>query len=276
MPALVRVGLCLFLLGFVALLDDVTGEELNFSVFYLFPVLFGALFISRNAGRLAAVAGAAIWGYLEVASRVYSAGWIPAWNTTVRLVFFLAINELVAVALKAHGRERARSRRDSLTGIANARLFAERVEQEVSRSRREGRPFTIAYVDLDRFKQVNDMHGHSEGDRVLRAVAETIERELRAVDTVARLGGDEFGLLLSAAGAEGAHAALSRVADSLETEIGERWDVGATFGVVTFLEPPADVNSAVRLADDLMYRGKSQERGSVVQMTWPTDYAGEQ
>jgi diguanylate cyclase (GGDEF)-like protein len=271
-PLLARVGLCLLLLGSVALLDYFTGEELSFSVFYLFPVLFAGAFISRNAGRLAAVAGAAIWGYLEVTGRMYSAEWIPAWNTIVRLLFFLSINELVAVVRRAHERVRALSRRDSLTGIANARVFRERVQQEVYRSRRDGQPFTIAYVDLDRFKQVNDTYGHLEGDKLLRAVAETIKRELRVVDIVARLGGDEFGLLLSAAGTEEAYTALSRVAASLGREMGEHWDVGATFGAVTFVEPPTDANFAIRLADDLMYRGKSQGRGSVLQMTWPTDY----
>ncbi|MGI5939979.1 MAG: GGDEF domain-containing protein [Thermoleophilia bacterium] len=275
-PLLVRAGLCLLLLGFVALLDYFTGEELSFSVFYLFPVLFAGAFISRNAGRLAAVAGAVIWGYLEATGRTYSAEWIPAWNTTVRLLFFLSINELVAVVRRAHERVRALSRRDSLTGIANARVFRERVEQEVSRSRRHGQPFTIAYLDLDHFKQVNDTHGHSEGDRLLQAVAETIERELRAVDTAARLGGDEFGLLLSAAGTDEAHTALSRVAGSFGREMGERWNVGATFGAITFVEPPIDADFAIRLADDLMYRGKSQGRGLVLQMTWPTDYVGEQ
>ncbi len=269
---LARVGLCLVLLGFVTLLDYLTGAELSFSVFYLLPVLFAGAFISRNAGRLMAFAGAAVWGYLEITARVYTAGWIPVWNTAVRLVFFLTINELVAVVGAAHDRERALSRKDSLTGIANARVFAERVEQEVSRSRRDGQPFTIAYVDLDRFKQVNDTHGHSEGDRLLRVVAETVERELRTVDLVARLGGDEFGFLLSATGADGANTTLSRVAESLKDDLGERWGVGATFGAVTFAEPPADVDSALRLADDLMYRGKSRERGSIVQMTWPTDY----
>lgn len=273
-PLWVRIAASLLLLGLVALLDFVTGEELSFSVFYLLPVVFAGTFISRNAGRLAALAGAATWGYFEVAARVYSAAWIPVWNTGVRLVFFLTITELISLVLAAHERERALSRKDSLTGIANGRVFSERVGQEIATSKRDGHPFTIAYADLDHFKQVNDSHGHSEGDRLLRAVAETISHDLRSVDLVARLGGDEFGLLLTGTGADGAHTMLLRVAESLRREAGERWGVGATFGAVTFAEAPADVDSAVRLADDLMYRGKSLERGSISQMSWPTDYVG--
>ncbi|MCL4554276.1 MAG: GGDEF domain-containing protein [Actinobacteria bacterium] len=268
-PLWVRIVSCLLLLGLIALLDNLSGEEISFSVFYLLPVLLAGTFISRNAGRVAALAGAVTWGYSEVAARPYSAAWIPVWNSAVRLIFFLAINELVHSVRTAHERERTLSRTDSLTGIANGRVFAERVRQEIAKSDRDGRPFTIAYADLDRFKQVNDTYGHSEGDRLLRAVAETISRELRAVDLVARLGGDEFGLLLTATDADGARVTLARIAQALGREAGERWGVGATFGAVTFVEPPADADMAVRTADDLMYRGKSQERGTILDMTWP-------
>jgi diguanylate cyclase (GGDEF)-like protein len=255
----------------VALLDDLTGGEISFSVFYLIPVLFAGAFISRTMGRLTAFAGAAIWGYLEVVERTYSAMWIPVWNSGVRLIFFLAINELVYIARAAHAREREYSRRDSLTGIANGRVFAERVEQAIVQSRRDSRPFTIAYVDLDHFKQVNDSYGHSEGDTLLRVVAEIIQGDLRAVDLVARLGGDEFGLLLTETDIDGVRTTLSRVAESLRRETGERWGVGATFGAVTFKEPPPDVDSAVKAADNLMYRGKAEGRGSIRYITWPTD-----
>jgi diguanylate cyclase (GGDEF)-like protein len=189
----------------------------------------------------------------------------------VRLIFFLAINELVYIARAAHAREREYSRRDSLTGIANGRVFAERVEQAIVQSRRDSRPFTIAYVDLDHFKQVNDSYGHSEGDTLLRVVAEIIQGDLRAVDLVARLGGDEFGLLLTETDIDGVRTTLSRVAESLRRETGERWGVGATFGAVTFKEPPPDVDSAVKAADNLMYRGKAEGRGSIRYITWPTD-----
>ncbi|MDY0341904.1 MAG: GGDEF domain-containing protein [Coriobacteriia bacterium] len=271
-PLLARVGSSFLLLGFVALLDYLTGEELSFSVFYLLPVLLAGTFISRDAGRAAALAGAVVWGYLEVEARVYSAAWVVVWNTTVRLIFFLAINELVRVARRAHERERALSRTDSLTGIANRRVFTEHIEREIAKSGRDGRSFTIVYLDLDHFKRVNDFHGHSEGDGLLRAVAETISSELRTVDLVARIGGDEFGLVLTATSAEGAQMLLARVAEALRRETGERWGVSATFGAVTFVEPPATADSAVKLADELMYRGKSQDRDTIVQMIWPSDY----
>ena len=272
-PLWLRGVACILLLGLVALIDEITGGELSFSVFYLIPVLFAGVFISRSTGRVTAVAGAAVWGYLEVVERLYSAAWIPVWNSGVRLLFFLAINELVQIVRAAHVRERELSRRDALTGIANVRVFSERVAQAIAQAQRDGRPFTLAYTDLDRFKSVNDTHGHSEGDALLRAVAQAMERDLRANDLVARLGGDEFGILLATADAAGARTTLGRISASLAREAGERWGVGATFGAVTFVQPPPDVDAAVQIADDLMYRGKSQGRGTILYLTWPAEDA---
>lgn len=274
MPLPLRVGLSALLLAAVGGLDDLTGGELSFSVFYLIPVLVAGVLISRTAGRVTALVGAAVWGYLEVAERLYSAAWVPIWNSGVRLVFFLVINDLVHLALAAHAREREFSRLDSLTGIANGRVFSERVEQVIAQSRRDGRSFTVAYADLDHFKQVNDSLGHSEGDALLRRVAETMSSELRAVDLVARLGGDEFGVLLTATDADGARKTLARIVESIRGAVGERWGVGVTLGAVTFLQPPDDVDQALKAADNLMYEGKARERGTIVHVVWPGDSSG--
>jgi diguanylate cyclase (GGDEF)-like protein len=273
-PLAMRVALSIFLLGCVGLLDAVTGFEISFSVFYLIPVLLAGGTVSRHAGRAMAVASAATWGYLDVATgHVYSATWIPVWNSTVRLVFFLIINELVDMVRLAHARERDLARTDSVTEIANGRVFEERTNQAIVQSRRDGRPFTITYVDLDRFKTVNDSFGHAEGDRLLRTVAAVIKSHLRATDVVARLGGDEFGILMPETGAEQARTSLERITTSLVYEIGQRWGVGVTLGAVTFIRAPDDFDFAVRMADNLMYRGKAEGRGGILQETWPNSAA---
>ena len=226
--------------------------------------------MSRSAGRITAVACAATWGYLDMRSGVgYSAAWIPWWNSSVRLAFFLIINELVSMLRVAHARERALARTDSLTGIANARVFEEHVSRAIAQGRRNGHLFTLAYLDLDEFKKVNDDLGHSEGDRVLQAVAATIERTLRTTDVAARLGGDEFGILMPETDGEQARKSLERVAASLAHEVEDRWGVGATFGSVTFTQLPDDADCALRQADALMYRGKVAGRGRILEATWP-------
>lgn len=161
-----------------------------------------------------AVASAAAWGYFDHASgHIHSAAWIPVWNSTARLAFFLSINALVERVRQAHQRELTFASTDSLTGIANGRVFKERVNQTITQIRRHQRPFTVAYIDLDRFKQVNDTFGHAEGDRLLRVVATSIQGHLRASDLLARLGGDEFGIFMPGTGPDGNRAsALGRAA----------------------------------------------------------------
>ena len=222
-PPIVRLGIVLLLLVFVAILDFTTGVEVSFSIFYLLPVVCAGAVISKEAGFLVAIASSILWGYLEIAhGPPYTASWIPFWNALVRLGFFLLVNELVSALRQAYLRERALSRTDGLTGIANTRVFEEHVERTIALSRRNGLPFTIAYVDLDKFKQVNDQYGHSEGDRLLQAVAQHIGSCLRKTDTLSRLGGDEFGILLPDTGDEQAGTLLERIESVLADE---RWEI---------------------------------------------------
>jgi diguanylate cyclase (GGDEF)-like protein len=253
----VRSLVAVLLVGLIGALDWATGSEVSFSVFYLIPVAFAGGLISRRAGRIMALVSATVWGYLEATTgRPYSAEWIPIWNSMVRLTFFVLVNELIDRVRLAHSREQALSRTDAVTGIANGREFYEHAQRVIAQSRRDGRPFTLVYTDLDRFKQVNDDFGHSENG-------------VRTTDVVARLGGDEFGILMPDAGEAEVRVSLERIAVSLAAAVGGRWSVGATFGAVTFREPPEDADRAVRLADALMYKGKAEGRGLVKQATWP-------
>lgn len=270
LPLAVRVFLSVVLLVCVAVLDTATGSEIGFSIFYLVPVSFAGAFISRRTGFVLAILSAATWGYFEVTTgHAYSAAWIPYWNSAIHLGFFLLVNELIERLRRAHARQRALARQDSLTGIANARVFEENAHRTNALSRRSGRPFTVAYVDLDRFKQVNDEFGHSAGDELLRTVALLIADGVRSTDVVARLGGDEFGILLPDTEAEQARVILERIAASIADRVRGHWAVSATVGAVTFTEPPEDADFAVRQADALMYRGKAEGRGRILHATWP-------
>jgi diguanylate cyclase (GGDEF)-like protein len=270
MPIAVRFLISLGLVALVAAVDAATGSEISFSVFYLVPVAIAGGLVSRRAGWVVAVLSAATWGYLDVAlGSHYSAAWIPLWNAGVRLAFFLLVNELIGRIRTVQAHLSELSRTDTLTGLANARVFADRATQVIAQARRSGRAFTIVYVDLDRFKRVNDEQGHSEGDRVLRTAGALIAEGLRTTDLVARLGGDEFAILMPDTGMDQAGESLRRVAAAITRHAEDQGAVGATFGAVTFIEPPADVDSAVRAADALMYQGKAEGRGRIMQATWP-------
>ena len=177
---------CVVLVVIIAILDHVTGADLTFSVFYIGPIVLAAWFISRRAGILVAIMSAVVWGFLDRVDTTHQlAYWILAWNTMARLAFFWIALELVASTKAAGERERLLARTDSLTGVANGRDFADRAHLALSYLRRTGRPVTVAYIDLDHFKEVNDSLGHSEGDRLLHAVAQAVAGRLRATDLVA-------------------------------------------------------------------------------------------
>jgi diguanylate cyclase (GGDEF)-like protein len=255
-------------IAILGMIDHATGVEISFSIFYLAPISVAAWLGGRRAGLLLAVVAALVRGFVERQEGLrFSSPLIPLWNALVRLGFFVITAWLVADARRMHARERRLARRDALTGVANVRSFLEAVDREIARMRRSGAPLTLAYVDLDRFKRVNDTLGHAAGDGLLREVATCLTGNVRAVDVVARLGGDEFALLLPETGASAASVVLARCLDGERATVrgvgGAREGVGATIGAVVFRRPPASAEAAIRAADDRMYQAKRAGRDQV-------------
>lgn len=155
--------------------------------------------------------------------------------------------------------------RDELTGLINRRHMVELLEQERQRSVRSGQRFSIALIDLDHFKEINDRHGHAAGDALLRRFAQEALASIRAADVLARWGGDEFVLLLTGAGAalarSGVERLLARLAQPHGTNAAEpiRFSCGLTEHIAG--EP---VSQALDRADRALYEAKSQGRGRVV------------
>ncbi len=149
-----------------------------------------------------------------------------------------------------------------LTQISNRRAFSELAGAEIERMARYGGRFTVAYLDLDNFKEVNDRFGHETGDRVLVLTAQTIRKSLRVNDIVARLGGDEFIVLLPQTEPSDAEAALRKIEAQLsEVMRQERWPVTVSIGAATFEKPPASVEGMIELVDRLMYSAKTSGKG---------------
>ena len=185
------------LIGAIGIVDFLSGYELAFSLFYVIPISLLTWYTSRSLGIVASLASALVWLGADITSgHPYSHPLIPIWNILIRLAFFVLFTVLLSAIRSAGERERELARMDYLTGAVNSRLFYEMAQMEIERLQRYGHPFTLAYIDLDNFKSVNDQFGHSMGDQVLRTVVTTARKHLRVTDVVARLGGDEFALLL--------------------------------------------------------------------------------
>jgi diguanylate cyclase (GGDEF)-like protein len=148
---------------------------------------------------------------------------------------------------------------DPLTGLYNRRLFSEGFEKELNRARRYGLPLGLVMLDLHRFKEVNDKHGHPSGDEVLRAAATTLKKALRTSDSAFRIGGDEFAVLLPQTDAEQA-LALSRRIETVFAETLQSLplsvNVNMDHGVATFPQDGEQADQLIRVADERLYRLK--------------------
>jgi len=148
---------------------------------------------------------------------------------------------------------------DPLTGLYNRRLFGESFEKELNRARRYTQPLSLVILDLHRFKEVNDKHGHPRGDEVLRATAATLKKALRTSDSAFRIGGDEFALLLPQTDSPQALALSRRVAavfvemlQPLQLQVAVSMD----HGIAIFPQDAEQADQLIRIADERLYRQK--------------------
>jgi diguanylate cyclase (GGDEF)-like protein len=149
---------------------------------------------------------------------------------------------------------------DPLTGLYNRRLFTETFDKEINRARRYAHPLSLVILDLHRFKEVNDKHGHPRGDEVLQAAATTLRKTLRTSDSAFRIGGDEFALLLPQTDSAQASALSRRIGVAfadilrpLELSISVTMD----HGVSTYPQDGEQRDSLIRIADERLYRSKN-------------------
>ncbi|MDY6970117.1 MAG: diguanylate cyclase [Spirochaetota bacterium] len=151
------------------------------------------------------------------------------------------------------------ARTDPLTGIPNRRTFIEKASLEIHRAQRYFHPFSIAYLDIDNFKNINDSFGHNTGDALICLVADTIKNNIREIDEIARLGGDEFVILLSQTDSKIAYSVVNKLKTILSEIMKEnKWPVTFSIGIVTFIKPPISVDNAIAKADSIMYSAKQE------------------
>ena len=117
-------------------------------------------------------------------------------------------------------------------------------------------PFTFAFVDVDNFKNVNDSHGHHQGDELLKTMTKSIRSRIRDIDIMARLGGDEFGILLPRTDQEESRFVMEKVYSIFREGISSKWKVTLSAGVITFVKPPKSLDEMIKAADALMYSAK--------------------
>jgi diguanylate cyclase (GGDEF)-like protein len=265
-----RTSTCLVLgFGLIAAvggLDYATGDDLSLSIFYLVPVSLLAWTAGRWAGVIGSLMGVCAWLLVDLLAGGRSSNPLHIfWRGITSAGLFITSAFLFSALRRSSEHEKALARVDHLTGAANTRSLLETLRSEVERSRRYMRPFTLAYIDLDNFKAINDTFGHSTGDLLLQTVVTVISAHARRTDVVARLGGDEFAILLPEADETAARTAITKTRESLVHEMDRRgWPVTVSIGVLTCVDTNLGSEELLQQVDDLMYAAKIKGKNSII------------
>ena len=225
------IGVALAGVGAFGLIDVALGAEISFSIFYVLPVSLVTWYAGIVPGIWVALVSAATWMVADLgAGAAYSGPLIPYWNSLVRLGYFLIIVRLLTILRERLVFEERLADTDPLTGLANARAFLEAFATEQARLVRYGHPYSLAYLDLDDFKGVNDTRGHAAGDGLLRDVGSALRAVVRRTDRVGRLGGDEFAVLLPETAALVAEPVFKKLREAVTdtmVPVGGRWGLAS-------------------------------------------------
>ena len=256
--------LCVILAGY---LDLQTGERISMLLLYSVPILLSSRFCGRTEVIVVAVGAAASWFVFNVIYRhPESSGVILSWNAFNGFGIFALIAYTLSLQAKLRislEREKLKANTDRLTGLLNKGAFREMVEGEINRARRYGHPISLAFIDLDNFKQVNDTQGHARGDKLLQDVAETILFTVRKTDIVARVGGDEFTVFFPETDERQVRRAIEKLVKSLEIMTSQSgWQVTASIGAISCAEVCTTYDDLLGKADNLMYVAKEKGKNT--------------
>jgi diguanylate cyclase (GGDEF)-like protein len=189
----------------------------------------------------------------------------------IRLLTLLADQAAIAILnARLHEAVSQQARCDSLTGLPNRRSLDEHLDEEINRSKRSGKPFAVVMMDLDGFKIINDTLGHEVGDEVLRAIASSFQKALRATDFLARYGGDEMTIILPETDWPQVLVVTNKIQQELrqlffEKPSGEQFTLSVTGGVAVYPQHARESAGLLRSADEALYRAKRHRRGEIIQ-----------
>jgi len=251
--------------------DYLIGPELSFSVLYTMPVMLAVWYGGKSVGITVAVFSVGIWLGVDLAAgNDFSSFLIPILNTLVRLAFFLVILWLLLIIREKLKLEESLADTDPLTGLANRRFFQEQLEREYVRVHRYPEALTIAYLDLDNFKYVNDSMGHETGDELLIMVSQTLSSNIRSSDFSARLGGDEFAVMLPKLEYEAAIPLIKKLQNELLSVMqANNWPVTFSIGAVSYSEVMESSRDMIKQVDNLMYEVKKSGKNNIKHIVWP-------
>lgn len=283
-------------LGYVTSIVDVTCVSLSLALLWLsgdaaaplssavrFPLYFLAISLSSLKMNWRVTALASTIGVAQYGALLGALAWLDPdlvdWPLQLgRLGILSGAGYLSAIVVLRAQQLKDLSTRDFLTGLPNRAVLDARLDEEVSRARRHHRRFAVALLDVDRFKEFNDLHGHAGGDAALRGLSEVLRDCVRASDLVARFGGEEFAILLPEASLLEAGARIEALRQSIAATPFEDGKGGAhrltvSAGIAEFPKNGDSATGLLAIADARLYEAKRTGRNRVVMNDPPPAYA---
>ena len=192
--------------------------------------------------------------------RWFSCSGNPIWDAQQNFLGYHGVASEITERIRAAERYRHLAYHDSLTGLPNRRLLADRLEQAIALARRRNAQVALMLLDLDSFKAINDTDGHAVGDAVLATMAHRLRTAVRESDTVARIGGDEFVVLLPEIESEDtavviAEKIIAAVRAPLDSQM-RNYRLGVSIGIAFFPDDGENGERLLQQADSAMYRAK--------------------
>ncbi|MFA5074191.1 MAG: GGDEF domain-containing protein [Nitrospirota bacterium] len=265
LPRFFILLISVLMIAIIGTLDNMTGNESSFLIFYFVPIFLGTWYIGTGMGIALSCLSTIAWITADKVFSQFIHSFAPYWNSTMYLGCFVGATGILTILKNSLEQEKRLARTDPMTGAINRRFFIELAQAELERSRRYCHPFTAAYIDLDNFKTINDTLGHDSGDELLILVVKTIKNQIRSTDVIARLGGDEFMVLFPETEEKMALAAIQKIRTVLlELMQIKNWPVTLSVGMITFFTPPDSVDHIIKLTDDLMYEGKKSGKNMII------------
>jgi diguanylate cyclase (GGDEF)-like protein len=259
-----RMVTSLLMFVLTALLRYRIRADVQVSVLFLVPISFATWFVSAALGWIFVVCATIVLSLFAVYQEPVLSRGLLYLNAMLNLGMFTFFTFIFTEVRTLYDREQSLSLHDSLTGLLNRRALISTLALENRRMRRTERPLTVAYIDLDDFKQVNDRHGHDVGDSLLRLLGEAMKNTVRSTDFVARLGGDEFVVLLPETDAEAAKSVITKLNDQLvQRSSASNHPITFSIGAVTFPAPLATAADMIRAADEAMYQAKQRGKNRI-------------
>ncbi len=234
-----------------------------FTAYYVLVAIFIAYGISERRALMAQVA------FLVASAAIVLLYDPETFRQNLPLALVLIPVLIVVAGMIAYLRERltasqeryrALSESDPLTGVGNYRMLTNRVPREILRHMRHQRPLALLAIDLDRFKQINDVHGHHRGDEVLRSVADALVQNVRNHDVVVRQGGDEFAVVAPETGPEEAAALAGRLQTAVADLGIDEMRLGASVGLAYFPADAITLDDLLVVADRNLRKAKVESR----------------